>query len=415
MVKKRFLACAAACLATVLTLSACEGNGFDSESKGTSGSTDSLTSSRQTVKVLIGSSGDAETDAVKKAVDDWARKSGQKAKAIVASDLNQELSQGFASGSPADVFYLSPDYLAGYAANGSLLAYGNMMDTSGYYKSVLDSLTYKGKLYAVPKDVSTLQLVINTTMWKDAGLTEKDYPTTWVQLGTVAQKLTKKGVKGLTFSGEYARIGAFFAQAGGGLVKDGKVTANSDESVCALKEVKSLLTSGSTAYASDLGAGWGGEAFGAQKAAMVIEGNWLSGTMKSDYPSVQYKVIPLPSGPSGKETLQFTNEWGVAADSKNQKGALDLVKYLTTDSVVMGFSKAFGVMPVQKALSDDYKKAYPSMSAFVDGLNHSTGVPNAKGASKVITDLNVSLEKLKTSDPKEILDKTQTNFEAILK
>ena len=130
---------------------------------------------------------------------------------------------------------------------------------------------------------------------------------------------------------------------------------------------------------------------------------------------MQYKVIPLPSGPSGKETLQFTNEWGVAADSKNQKGALDLVKYLTTDSVVMGFSKAFGVMPAQKALSDDYKKAFPSMSAFVDGLNHSTGVPNAKGASKVITDLNASLEKLKTSDPKEILDKTQTNFEAILK
>mgnify|MGYP001640960108 FL=1 len=41
--------------------------------------------------------------------------------------------------------------------------------------------------------MSTLQLVINTTMWKDAGLTEKDYPTTWEQLGTVAQKLTKKG------------------------------------------------------------------------------------------------------------------------------------------------------------------------------------------------------------------------------
>ena len=84
MVKKRFLACAAACLATVLALSACGGNGFDSGSKGTSGSTDSLTSSKQTVKVLIGSSGDAETDAVKKAVDDWARKSGQKAKVIVA-------------------------------------------------------------------------------------------------------------------------------------------------------------------------------------------------------------------------------------------------------------------------------------------------------------------------------------------
>lgn len=32
---------------------------------------------------------------------------------IAASDLNQQLSQGFASGSPADLFYLSTDALAG--------------------------------------------------------------------------------------------------------------------------------------------------------------------------------------------------------------------------------------------------------------------------------------------------------------
>ncbi|MCH4208917.1 extracellular solute-binding protein [Bifidobacterium sp.] len=403
-------------LAAVLLLSGC-GSGFSSGSGAASGkdSAGKLTSdTSRTLQVLIGSSGDAETQAVTKAVADWSKQSGRKAKVIAASDGQQQLSQGFASGDPADVFYLSPDYLAGYAANGSLLAYGDMMDTSDYYPSVLKSLSYDGKLYAVPKDVSTLQLVINTDMWSAAGFTEADYPKNWADLAAVAKKLTKPGQIGLSFGGEYARIGVFFAQAGGGLVKDGKAVADSAASVKALTEVKSLLTSGVAAYASDLGAGWGGEAFGTKKAAMTIEGNWLSGTMQSDYPDVKYKAIELPAGPAGKGTLQFTNGWGIAADSKDQKGALDLVKYLTGDDVVMSFSKAFGVMPASKKLGAEYKKQYPDMSAFADGLAYATGLPNQKGAATVLGDLNSSLETLKKSNPKTILDKAQTNYEAIL-
>lgn len=403
-------------LAAMLALSGC-GSGFEGGSTNTSdkASAGNLTSdTSRTLQVLIGSSGDAETQAVTKAVADWSKKSGRKAKVIAASDGQQQLSQGFASGDPADVFYLSPDYLAGYAANGSLLAYGDMMDTSDYYPSVLKSLTYDGKLYAVPKDVSTLQLVINTDMWSAAGLTEAEYPKNWDELAAVAKKLTKPGQVGLTFGGEYAREGVFFAQAGGGLVKDGKAIANSADSIKALSEVKSLLTSGVAAYASDLGAGWGGEAFGTKKAAMTIEGNWLSGTMQSDYPDIKYKVVELPAGPAGKGTLQFTNGWGIAADSKDQKGALDLVKYLTGDDVVMSFSKAFGVMPASKTLGGEYKKQYPAMSAFADGLAYAAGLPNQKGAATVLGDLNSSLETLKKSDPKAILDKAQTNYEAIL-
>ncbi len=51
----------------------------------------------------------------------------------------------------------------------------------------------------------------------------------------------------------------------------------------------------------------------------------------------------------------------------------------------------------------------------MDGLNYSVTVPTAKGSADVITDLNAQLEGLKTGDAKTILDKTQTNIEAILK
>ena len=69
---------------------------------------------------------------------------------------------------------------------------------------------------------------------------------------------------------------------------------------------------GSFAFSSDIGAGWAGEAFGKQMAAMVIEGNWITGAMTNDFPDVAYTVAELPAGPAGKGTLQFTNCWGIA-------------------------------------------------------------------------------------------------------
>ncbi|MBT1164381.1 sugar ABC transporter substrate-binding protein [Bifidobacterium felsineum] len=412
--RNKLTALAAASVAVMTLLAGCGGgSGFDD----TASSDKPTSDSSQELTVLIGSSGDTETKAVKDAVAAWSKKSGTKATVQVANDLAQQLSQGFAGGDPADVFYLAPEQLAGYASNGSLLAYGDQLkNKSDFYDNLLQTFTYDGKLYAAPKDVSTLQLVINTDMWSEAGLTDADYPTTWDELADVAKKLTNNDHVGLAFNGEYARIGVFLKQAGGGLVSDdgSKAIANSSESLKGLTEVKDLLDTGTVKYASDLGTGWGGEAFGSKKAAMTIEGNWITGGLSADYPDVKYKVVALPEGPAGKGTMHFTNGWGIAADSKNQQGAIDLVEYLTSDDVVMGFAKAFGIMPATKTLADTWKGEFPELATFMDGLDYSVTVPTAKGAADVVTDFNAQLEGLKTGDPKTILDKTQTNLEAIL-
>ncbi|HAN24453.1 MAG TPA: ABC transporter substrate-binding protein, partial [Microbacterium ginsengisoli] len=213
---RRGLAFVALAATATLGLTAC-GSGFSSGSS-TSGS-GTLTSSSDPLTVMIGSSGDAETKAVTAAVDSWSQSSGTKATVVAASNLSQQLSQGFAAGKPADVFYLSTDALAGYASNGSLLAYGDQLaNKSDFYPSLVSSFTYDGKFYCAPKDFSTLQLIINTDMWQAAGLTDSDYPKTWDDLTAVAKKLTTAGHVGLGISGEYARIGSFMVQAGGNLM-----------------------------------------------------------------------------------------------------------------------------------------------------------------------------------------------------
>lgn len=403
-----------------LALSGC-GSGF-SDSGGTGDSStapDALTSSDKPLSILIGSSGDAETNAVNTAVDAWSKDSGVKATVTAASDLNQQLSQGFAAGSPADVFYLSTDALAGYASNGSLLAYGDQLkNKDDFYPSLQKSFTFDGKLYCAPKDFSTLQLVINTDMWQAAGLTDSDIPTDWDQLTSVAKKLTVDGHVGLSMGGEYARVGAFMVAAGGGLMNadSTKATATVDGNVEALDYLKGMLNDGEMKFAADLGAGWGGEAFGTKKAAMVVEGNWITGAMTSDYPDVHYKVVELPAGPDGKKgTLQFTNCWGIAADSPNQKAALDLVEALTATDQQLAFSKAFGVMPSIQSAADQWKTDNPALVPFLVGADYAMGMPAAKGSADVVTDFNGKIGTLATGDPKAILEATQKNLEALLK
>lgn len=267
---RRLLASTAAGAAGLLVLTACGGgSGFDDaggDDAAASGGSGSLS-------ILIGSSGDAETDAVEAAVAAWSEESGVDATVQVASDLNQELSQGFASGEPADVFYVSADQFQTYASNGSLYPYGSeLSNADDFYPSLVEQFTYDGDLVCAPKDFSTLGLIIDTAAWEAAGLTDADVPTTWEQLTDVAGQLTTDGRTGLGFSGEYARVGAFLAQAGGTLISaDGtEATADSAENVEGLTYVQQLLASGSAAYAADLGTGWGGEAFGTGAAAMTI-------------------------------------------------------------------------------------------------------------------------------------------------
>jgi multiple sugar transport system substrate-binding protein len=407
-----------------LALTACGGgSGFDDDEPtadpGDTGADTEETAedSGDALTVLIGSSGDAETDAVTAAVEAWSEESGTDARVQVASDLNQELSQGFAANTPPDVFYTSTDLLAGYVEAGSLHAYGDeLSNADDFYESLRDNFTIDSTFYCAPKDFSTLALVINTDAWEEAGLTDDDIPTDWDGLAAAAEALTTDSQVGLSFGPEYQRVGVFMAQAGGGLVNDDgtEAIADSPENVEALTFVQQMLQDGVLAYPSEIGTGWGGEAFGSGAAAMTIEGNWINGALQADFPDVNYEVVELPEGPAGKGTMQFTNCWGIAADSPNKGGAVALVEHLTSRESQAAFAEAFGVMPSVESAADDFANTYPEQTAFLDGSEYAVGLPTVQGTNDVIGDFNGQIEGLESGDPQAILSSVQSNMQALL-
>ena len=399
--------------AMILALGAAAcGSGFDNGAP-------QQTAGKADLQVLIGSSGTAETDAVKAAAAAWASATGNTATVTPAQDIGQQLGQAFAGGTPPDVFYVDASRFADYASVGALEPYADKVSggVDDFYQSLRDAFTYQGKLYCIPKDFSTLALEINTDLWAKAKLTEADYPTTWDQLTAVSKKLKAAGVTPFTIGDTRDRIGAFMVAAGGWIVnKDGtQATADTPQNLQALQYVQGLIKDGLAVYPKQVDTGWGGEAFGKGKVAMAMEGNWIKGALQADFPNVKYVVRPMPAGPNGNGTLSFTQCWGIAAKSKFKDQAIKFVEAMTSVNQQITFAKAFGVMPSRQSAKAMYLQQFPNDQAFLDSAAFAQGPVKAPKMDSVLADFDSQLQGLANGNPKAILQRLQRNTEAALK
>lgn len=390
--------------ALVVTLAACSPSGETPDA----GATEELT-------MLIGSSGDAETTAVQAAVDAWSAESGTAVEVIAANDLVQQLGQGFSGNNPPDVFYMPWDQFQTYAAQGFIEPYAEELANAGDFLPALrEQFSVDGQFYCAPKDFSTLGLQINTDAWAAAGLTDADIPTTWDELKTVAAALTTADQVGLSMGREYARVGVFMNQAGGELVDGTTATADSAENVEGLAYLQELIAAGSLKFPQELEAGWGGEAFGLGKAAMVIEGPWINGAMANDFPDRKLISVELPAGPGGASTFAFSNCWGMPVGSETRDATISLIEFLTSDEQQLAFADAFGVIPSTEAGSAAYAEQFPENAAFVAGVASAVSPVAFQGAAAAIADFNTQLEQIGSADAAGLLAALQTNLQAAL-
>ncbi len=410
--RHRALLIGAGAVSLAITLSACGGDSFGGgDDAGSGGEADG------TLDVLVATGDTDSLAALQDLADTWTETSGVEVDVQPASDMNQQLSQGFAAGNPPDVFWVDASLLPTYADAGNLWPYGDEMTDVDFYPALVDSFTYDDQLYCAPKDFSNLGLVINTDMWAAAGLTDADIPTNWDELQTVAQQLTTPEVAGLVIGDTRDRVGAFMVQAGGWITNadQTEMTIDSPEAIAGLTEVQELLESGAAKFPKQVDSGWGGEAIGTGKAAMTIEGNWFKSAAGADYPDLNWRVAELPEGPAGKGTLTFTQCWAIAEASSQKEDALDFVKSLYTPEIQTDLANRFGVMPSIESAREQYIATVPEAEqAWLAGADYAQGPVSAVGMDPVMKDLDTLIQQLPGIDPAEIASQTQQNGEAVL-
>jgi len=396
--------------AGLLALAACGGD--DDSAAEPTGGIGSATGG--TVRVLAASSGNTETEALQKAVAAFEATGKGQVDLEIATDLITQLTTGLAGGNPPDLFYVPIEQFNELVQNDALEPYGDQAGVD-VYPALKDTFTANGTYYCVPKDFSTLALQINTGLFEQAGLQP---PTTWAELQTAAETLSTDKRAGLVMGPELARVLVFMLGAGGYVLNDDltESIANSPENIEALTFLQGMIDDGLVKTPGEIGAGWSGEAFGKEQAAMTIEGNWILGPMTNDYPDVKWQAVELPAGPAGKGTLAFTVCWGMAKQSQNKGTALELVKFLMSDEQQLALTSGFGPMPATPSLRDRWLQAYPDAAAFIAGAEYAKTPIWPADFNPVIEETNSVIDQLfkGEAEPQEVVETFDENAKDVL-
>ncbi len=339
--------------------------------------------------LLLGwSASPAENEALEAVLDGYP---GGDVALTLSSDFEATLRASLAAGDPADVFYVDSSQFLNLVNEGVLASIGDRLDdVDDFYEPLRETFSVDGELYCPPKDFSILALQYNVAMFEEAGL---EPPTTWEELAETAEALTTDDHVGLVLGPELARLGVFLHGAGGSvLAEDDTSNITSPESLEGLAFIQRMFDEGWAEIPSNLDAGWAGEAFGQQRAAMTIEGNWIIGAMSGEFPDVEYGAAPLPAGPAGNPAYVFTVCYGVAADGDDVDQAADLVNYITQRDQMLDFTRDFPVIPSRESARDEWVDNNPGTEAYLEGADTAVGWQFPAGFSAALDEINSVLQ-----------------------
>lgn len=329
-------------------LAGCGGSGSSSDGEG---------SGDQVEITLAGWGGNpSETKLLREALDSFEEKHPNiKVKHEVISDQYMDVIKTRLIGNEApDVFYLDAFEAPALIETGVLEPLDDYVtdefDVDDFEKPLLEAFQKDGKTYGFPKDYSTLALFYNKKMFEEAGV---EVPTTWEEMREASKALTKDGVVGLGVAPELARMYYIAESLGGEVVKDGKANFADKKVVDALQPIIDQRNVDKTAaQPSDVGANWGGEMFGQEKAAMVIEGNWAIPFLEDTFPSVEYGTAEIPTINGEKGTMAYTVSYVMNAASEKKEASWELIEYLTgPEGMEIWTSKGYA-LPTRKSVAE---------------------------------------------------------------
>lgn len=283
----------------------------------------------------------------------------------------------FASNTAPDVIFINNLYLPVYA--NFLEEFPNRPE---YYPQALEALSYNGKLYAVPRDVSNLVIFYNKDLFDKKGVSYPSEGWTMDEFLHTAELLTDSKTFGVSFEEDPLFYLPYLMSNGGGFYEMEK-----SESKDAIQFYADLRKKYHVApLKSESASATMGQMFLQGRLGMYLSGHWMVPKLTEDA-EFAWDVAQFPKGTKGSIVQMDASGWAVSKNSKHKIEAIKLVDYLSS-----------------KESSEKFKTSGLIVSARKD----------VKESSKVFEDA------IKTSHPtpvkpdyRELLDKIKKENEAV--
>ena len=297
----------------------------------------------------------------------------------------------FASNTAPDVIFINNLYLPVYANAGVLEPLN--LSSNQFYGQAIEALSFKGELYAIPRDVSNLVIYYNKDIFDKKHIPYPSQDWTFSEFLNTAEKLTDKNTFGISFEEDPLFYLPYLMSNGGGILPD---EINKQESQNALNFYADLRKKYHVApRKSDSASATMAQMFLQGRLGMYLSGRWMVPKIREEA-EFDWDITQFPKGTKGSIVQLDASGWAVSKSSKHKKEALKLVEFLSSKQSIEKFVKSGLIVPAREDVGNS--------KIFLDGQKPE----NAKIFLDII---QTSKPTPVTVDYREILDKLKKDME----
>ncbi|MGO2082897.1 extracellular solute-binding protein [Vagococcus sp.] len=333
-------------------------------------------------------------------------------------------------GSLPDVFWMHSNEAYRYMSNEILLPLDDSIkakkiDLANYPEDISKLYSYKDSQYAIPKDIDTIGLWYNKTLFDEAGIAYPDENWTWETLKENAKKLTDpaKKVYGLVLANDGQEgYWNFIFQNEGKIFNDDRTKSEMTDPKTqeALQFYADLIDKEKVSPSSEqMSENKPASYIQSGRAAMGLFGSWMLADFKAnDYMLKNMDVAVLPKG---KKQASIYNGLGnaVAASSQHKEAAVKFVEYLSSEEANVISAEMGSAIPAYKGTAGkwvDNTKEY-DVQVYLDMMDYAVIRPYSKETIKVErVETDQLAELFNGKKPvNEVTEKIKTEVDQILK
>lgn len=299
-------------------------------------------------------------------------------------DFRQQVAAAVQAGEGPDVLNVYYGWIPAYVQQQFLQplnqdAFPHDVIESEYFPMVTTARVGE-EYYALPTAVRTLALFCNMDILGEAGL---EPPTNWEETVEVALATTQKS------GDEFDVVGMTWDVGGQGhhwwrecLVRQNGLVPYSEDNrevqwdqeagVEAFKWMTAFLTEHEVTQSGFMTDGQ--TAFGNGAAALHVDGSYRVGSYATDFPNLNYQIVPLPEH---VEQASFASFWANtitrnAAEGDKNIAAHKFIDFLSSPDVMRQWTPATGELPARTALADEEQfTSDEKLAPFIESLPYS--------------------------------------------
>lgn len=284
----------------------------------------------------------------------------------------------FASNTAPDVIFINNQYLPIYANAGvleDLSTYKNEFEYNKFFPIAIDTLSYQKKMYAIPRDVSTLVVFYNKDIFDKYNVRYPNKNWTINDLLTTSQKLTHApSIFGISFEEEPLFYLPYLNYFG---------AKNLSENTPQIQEGLNFYSNLRNKYhvapkREEIASATMAQLFLQGKLGMHISGRWLVPKYRQEA-KFRWDIVRFPDKNGVPSAPVDASGWAISKSSKHKKEAIKLVQYLSSKESSDKFTQSGLIVPARIDVANSKtfldNKSPQNSKEFLEILNNANPTP----------------------------------------